>query len=282
MRNLPALSLLLLLLGVRLETAMAFRPTYPKIMHCTPESSIVKACFNKYMEKDIEEIIGIMYPNQKSVCSPTGELRSDESERSSRNWRPTKDMVGLVHQCTKLWGVYECLEAELVTCEELNLFFFLRHVLYSMQIALSWLCGQLNPGSKSHKDNMHQEVQERFSVLLENVHCMECVRVSEPVTRNCYGGNTTLAGDTHIWLQILRLERGPEICSELQKQLNCLWTMPNIDSYCGKNTAVYKNVTSLFINSWCDEHPFRGSKSNRQQFQQYLSILGLLFYFILN
>ncbi|CAG7826975.1 unnamed protein product, partial [Allacma fusca] len=273
--------LTLLLVGIMGQKAEAFVPIFPETEHCTPNSRIVKSCFNIYVERDIEEIMGLIYPGG-SKCGPDGRIvTTGRSEHPKTVYTErTTDILGLEQQCKKMRNVYHCLHSELYECDELAPFFFLRHVLFSMEQTINWLCGMAGEGSKSHVNNMHQEVQARFSVLLENVACMECLRVSTTTTAQCYSGKRNLTGDSHIWLKILRLERGPEICSELQKQLLCLWTLPRTG--CSDGNDVYKNVTSVFVNTWCDQHPFRTSNSNRKKCQLAVTLAGLLLYFVSN
>ena len=95
--------------------------------------------------------------------------------------------------------------------------------------------------------------------------------------KDCILKSRSLTSEIVLWNKILRLEIGTEICSDLKFQVDCLQNGDMLSESCGSRASeIHRNLTSLFLQTWCDQAPFISLKSDSAKLNK-LAISVLLF-----
>lgn len=190
---------------------------------CNQDDKDVGVCLHIYLERDFSAIEAVVYP----------ELQAKRQQQSGPDGRRTLLLDGpeLENNCERLRDMLVCFSEVLPNCYYNEDFFRFRHLVHSLNLTHKWTCSQL---------------RERFLVILRSVACVEKQR-----TDFCSHQNI----QPNIWQQILRLEVGPEACSALNYQRECLLQHGTLDR-CGEGTEkVYSELSYTFLDTWCNGDP---------------------------
>ena len=114
--------------------------------------------------------------------------------------------------------------------------------------------------------------------LLESIECIECVRTLHSDGQS--KSNSSLAravDDISLWHNILRFDVGLEVCKDLKVKMKYLQQDDLLLRNCGPRAAeVHKNLSDLFLSTWCDSAPFTISNSVKNH-PHFLSLVPIFY-----
>ncbi|CAL4139166.1 unnamed protein product, partial [Meganyctiphanes norvegica] len=240
---------------------------------CNSGSKEVGVCLHVYLERDFLSLERIVYPKQSGLQWSQQWVSPKHSPQMLVGSRQSENVVGSVgrqrnhryrhrnsasaynhppHEvytygqhdwvegpeledhCRKLKMVVTCFEEVLVECDNSFDFMRYRHLLHSLDKVHHFLC------------DTPQHRMDRFLPFLKVLECAEKARIEE---KTCKRPNVT----NNVWNQVLRVEVGSELCDSLNTQRSCLIENKYLINHCndGQNLTLYKQVSGLFLSTWC-------------------------------